>query len=398
MIPRHLLGVLQSAASRFAVVTLTGPRQSGKTTLARAAFPTHRYVSLENPDRRAVALEDPRGFLAAAQKPVIFDEIQRAPDLFSYLQGIVDTDPTPGQYILTCSQNLLLLSSITQSLAGRAAVVHLMPLSHAELQRRPAFRLGKLFLPRDLLVPPAPGHWTEMAMTGFYPPIHDRGIPAQEWLAEYVSTYIERDVRQLLRVGDLEAFQRFVRLCAGRAGQLLDFTALGADTGIDRTTARSWVSVLEASFLVFRVPAYHQNFRKRLTRRSKLYFVDVGLLCYLLGIRSPAELRTHSARGAVFENLVVAELVKNQHHLRERPNLYFWRDSNRNEIDAIVDIEGGPVAIEIKSGETVALDWLKGLLTWRRMVGDPQARTLIIYGGNGDLPRQGVQVVSWHEL
>lgn len=379
-------------------MTLTGPRQSGKTTLARAAFPKHAYVSLEEPDRRTFALDDPRGFLSSVAKPVILDEIQRAPDLFSYLQGIVDQDATPGQYVLTGSQNFLLLSSIAQSLAGRAAVVHLLPFSRTELEERPLLQLDALLRPARPQRAAARVHWTDVAWTGFYPPIHDRGIPAQEWLAEYVATYVERDVRQVLRVGDLEAFQRFTRLCAGRAGTLLDYTALGADAGIDRTTARAWISVLETSFLVFRVPAYHRNFRKRLTRSPKLYFVDTGLLCYLLGIRGAEELRTHSARGAVFENFVLAELLKCQHHQRRRPAIYFWRDSNRTEIDAIVDIDSGPVALEIKSGETVAADWLKGLQYWRRILDDATAPAAIVYGGEGGLSRGGVSLISWNEL
>lgn len=310
MIPRNLAKELKLAATRYPVVTVTGPRQSGKTTLVQAVFPGHQYVSLEDPEQRAFALTDPRGFIEQYEKPVIYDEVQRTPDLFSYIQTIVDAKEEPGKFVLTGSQNFLLLKTTSQSLAGRCAVLHLLPFSLNELMAWPDLSLTEIghHFPsgRDA----AQLDLFKWLFTGCYPRIHDKKLPAQDWLKNYTATYIERDVRDLVQVGDLDAFQRFMGLCAGRTGQLLNLSSIATDCGITHTTARRWLSVLETSFIVMLLYSHRQNFNKRLMKSPKLYFLDTGLLCYLLRIRTPEDLTLHSSRGAIFESFVVSELYK----------------------------------------------------------------------------------------
>jgi hypothetical protein len=380
------------------VVTLTGPRQSGKTTLAQAAFPRHAYVSLELPDQRAFALEDPRGFLGQFEGPVIMDEIQRAPDLFSYIQVVVDERKRPGQFILTGSQNFLLLQSISQSLAGRAAVLHLLPFSLAELLGRKPITLLRLGAEVARGLKPPKPTLLETLFTGFYPRIHDQKIPPRDWLAGYYQTYLERDVRNVLNVGDLETFGRFVRLAAGRSGQLLNLSGLAADCGVTHTTARRWLSVLEASFMVALLRPYHKNFGKRLVKSPKLYFLDTGLLCFLLGVRSPAELYQHSARGAVFESLVLAELYKNFIHRGEQPSLYFWRDTGGHEIDLVLELSGRLVPIEIKSAQTVAEDFFDEIHYWQTLSRNRPGPAALIFGGDQAFCRSGIYVYPWFAL
>ncbi len=393
MVPRHLTSIVRRAASQYPVVSVNGPRQSGKTTLLRGAFPSHRYVSLESPDERTFALEDPRGFLGRFDGPVILDEAQRAPDLFSYIQTIVDADPAPGRFLLSGSRNFLLMQQISQSLAGRVRLTCLLPFSLGELTRREAPRIADLLAggPRR----PAPdGAWTEHAVRGFYPRIHDIGLDPGEWLAQYFQTYVERDVRNLTQVGDLEAFGRFVRLCAGRAGGLLNLSSLGNDGGVSHDTARRWLSVLEASFVTFCLQPYHRRFNRRLTRRARLYFVDTGLLCWLLRIRDAEQLASHAARGAVFENLMIAEALKVGCNAGEPPDLYHWRDQRGNEVDLIVDTPDGPHAVEMKSGQTVAGDFFKGIGHWRSLTGENAPATLV-HGGDESHVRNGVDVRAW---
>lgn len=397
VLPRALTKPLRKAAGQYPVVTVTGPRQSGKTTLVQSAFPRYAYVSLEDPDLRSLALEDPRGFLAQFDGPAILDEVQNVPQLLSYIQTLVDKRSRAGQFILTGSQNLLLLQSVSQSLAGRTAILHLLPLSLSEIHRRAPLSLdviGRRLPKQDRLLDL---DWPEVVWRGFYPSLQSNKVQPQSWLANYYRTYVERDVRSIVNVGDLETFSRFVRICAGRCGQLLNTVSLGNDCGITHTTVRRWLSVLEASFIIQLLRPYHQSFNKRLIKAPKLYFTDTGLLCYLLGIRSSRDLRSHSSRGAVFESFVVAELMKAHWHQGIEPSLWFWRDSGGHELDLILDHHGSNVAIEIKSGETVASDYYDGLKYWQAMaVGI--SPTALIYGGNRMLRSHGTMTLPWSAL
>ncbi|MFH1530583.1 MAG: ATP-binding protein [Pseudomonadota bacterium] len=395
MIPRTLSHVLLTDATRYPVITVTGPRQSGKTTLVQATFQDHEYVTLEDPDERRIALEDPRGFLGRFRNGVILDEAQRAPELFSYIQGIVDQEDRPGRFVCTGSQNFLLARSVSQSLAGRAAVRHLLPLSFDELRGQ---ETETPFMHLDAArVAPQKDLW-ETLFTGFYPRIHDKLLPPQDWLGSYHQTYLERDVRDLINVGDLEAFRLFMGLCAGRSGQLLNLSSLGADAGISQPTARRWLSVLEASFLVMRLPSHHRSFKKRLVKSPKLHFLDTGLLCYLLRIRSPEELILHSQRGAVFESFVISELMKRSLHHGQAPELFFWRDATGHEVDLLLDRSGGPIPVEIKSGATIPSDAFRGLDHWRILAGVPESRAVLVYGGDQLHQRRGVEIRPWWAL
>ena len=398
MIARHLRSALRAAARDAPVVTLTGPRQSGKTTLARTAFPRHDYASLEDPDLRTFALEDPRGFLDQYRRGVVIDEAQRAPDLFSYVQTLVDRDDRPGRFVLSGSQNFLLLRSISQTLAGRCAILHLLPFSFTELASLPAVDVSGLGrrIPRRRRVPEA--DLPDTLFRGFYPRIHDKKLDARRWLRDYHQSYVERDVRELVNVGDLEAFRLFVRLCAGRNGQLLNLSGLASDAGVTHTTARRWLSILEASFLVVRLRPHHRNFNKRLVKSPKLYFLDTGLLCYLLGIGSPAELRLHAARGNVFESFVLSELLKARLHRGDEAALYFWRDAAGHEIDFVIADGEKLTPVEVKSGQTVAGDFFAGLRFWRALAGDPAAPAALVYGGDRSFRREGFTVYRWSDL
>jgi predicted AAA+ superfamily ATPase len=398
MIRRRLATNLRRAAKSYPIVTVTGPRQSGKTTLVKAVFTGYEYASLEDPDLRSFALEDPRGFLSHFAGPVVLDEVQRCPELFSYLQTRVDEDGSAGQYILSGSQNFLLLRSISQSLAGRTAIFHLHPFSRSEIQGRkplPLSSIGKT-VPRrrsgndaDLM---------NVLFTGFYPRIHDKGLDPGRWLADYYRTYVERDVREIVNVGDLETFGRFVRLCAGRNGQLLNLSSLASDAGVTHTTAKRWLSILETSFLLLLLRPHYRNYNKRLVKTPKLYFLDTGLLCYLLRIRSAQDLHVHGSRGAVFESYVVSEFVKNFANAGQEPDLYFWRDSAGHEVDVLLETDGALTPIEVKSAQTVASDFFSGLDYWRRLTEDPEAPAALVYGGDKSFVRRAVSVYSWNAL
>jgi hypothetical protein len=399
MVPRALTKKLKKASNQFPVVTVTGPRQSGKTTLVKSVFRNYEYVSLELPDQRAFALEDPRGFLNQFDGPVVLDEAQRAPDLFSYIQVAVDKNRSkPGQFVLTGSQNFLLLQSISQSLAGRCAVLHLLPFSLSELMRRGQIlpeKFGQI-VPRNVKLPKR--NLLEVLFTGFYPRIHDKHLSPQDWLASYYQTYLERDVRNVLNVGDLESFGRFIRLCAGRNGQLLSLSGLASDCGITHTTVRRWLSVLEASFIVMLLCPHYKNFGERLIKSPKLYFLDSGLLCYLLQVKSPQELQHRAERGAIFESFVVSELCKNFVHRGEQPSLYFWRDSSGHEVDIIIDIGGRLIPVETKSAQTVASDFFDTLTFWRSLSGNADSPAALVYGGDQSYKRSGVAIYPWFLL
>lgn len=385
MIPRTLASRARALARKFPAVTITGPRQSGKTTLARMAFPNHPYASLEAPDVREFASEDPRGFLAQFPRGAVLDEVQRVPRLASYLQGILDAPDRSGSWILTGSQDFSLLASLSQSLAGRTAVLHLLPPSLEELRRFPK-------PPRTLF---------EVLFAGSYPRIHQERIAPRDFLAAYVATYLERDVRQVLNVGDLAAFQSFVRLCAGRAGSLLNLSNLGADAGISQPTARAWLSALEAAFLAFRLRPFLPNLRKRLIKTPKLYFFDSGLLCFLLGIREPEQLRQHPMRGAVFESWVISEVLKASHHRGLAPSAFFFQDRRGHEVDLVVEQGIRITAAEIKSASTLSGDFLEPLLSFRALLaerGGPEAALALVHGGEQASIRRGVRSVPWSQL
>lgn len=383
MIPRVLQAKLLALARKFPVVTVTGPRQSGKTTLCRATFSKKAYVSLEAPDVRAYALEDPRGFLANYPEGAILDEVQRAPQLLSYLQTEVDARPGRGRFILTGSANLALLESVSQSLAGRTALLNLLPLSLDEVRLFPA-RSDDLSL---------------VLWRGSYPAVFDRKLSPQDWYASYVGTYLERDVRLILNVGDLAAFQTFLRLCAGRTGQLLNLSALGADCGVTHNTVKSWISVLEASFVAYRLAPFHSALRKRLVKMPKLHFYDSGLVCYLLGIRNPGHLRAHPLRGAIFETWVASEILKARLHRGLPGALTYFRDRKGTEVDLILDQDGDRVAVETKSGKTVAGDFFASLDAFARLHGGGPSRhrprQVVVYGGSERQERSGALVLPW---
>lgn len=325
MIARDVEEAFRGLLRGFPVVTLTGPRQSGKTTLARVIFAGRPYISLEDPDVRRMALEDPRAFLAGLPDGAVLDEVQRTPELLSYLQARVDADGRMGLFLLTGSQQFGLMSGITQSLAGRSAFIELLPFSLNELGRAGI----------------SPPSLDEMLLAGGYPPLYDRSLLPKAWFPAYVTAYVERDVRQILKVQDLEVFQRFVRLCAGRSGQILNLASLATDCGITHNTAKAWISVLEASYVLFLLRPHHENFSKRLIKSPKLYFYDTGLLCWLLGIQNAGQLASHPLRGSIFETFVVSELVKSRLNRGERAAFSFWRDSNGNEIDVVADVGTG---------------------------------------------------------
>ena len=379
MFSRDIESTLSSLLQGFPVVTITGPRQSGKTTLARALFSGKPYASLEDIDQREFAEADPRGFLAQFPDGAVFDEAQRAPHLFSYLQTLVDQDKRRGLFVLTGSQQFQLLSHITQSLAGRVAMLPLLPFSLGELQDAKR-------APRDL---------SELLFTGLYPPIYDRALEPGIWYSNYVASYLERDVRQMVNVRQLGLFQRFLRMCAARTGQLINLSALANDCGITHNTAKAWLTVLEASYIVHLLMPHHRNFSKRLVKTPKLYFLDSGLAAWLMGIQTPKQIDTHAQRGALFETWVVGELLKQRYNRALSSNLYFWRDRTGREVDVIAEQGDALIPIEIKAGQTISADWFSALDQWRTLAGKEAGKPHLIYGGDRTQNRTGCKVIPW---
>jgi predicted AAA+ superfamily ATPase len=381
MIKRDAEPTIRKLLPSFPIVTITGPRQSGKTTLAQSIFSQKPYFSFEDPDIRRIAHDDPRGFLSQIPEGAVLDEVQRIPDMLSYLQTHVDKSTQTGLFLLTGSQHFGLLSTISQSLAGRTAFIDLLPFCLNELEQ------GGI----------RPLNLDQMLLTGGYPPIYDRNISPDTWMPAYVTAYLERDVRQLLNVHDLDTFQRFVRLCAGRSGQILNLSSLATDCGITHNTAKSWISVLEASFILFQLRPHHANFRKRLVKSPKIYFYDSGLLCWLLGIHNIDQLQTHPLRGSIFETFVISELKKNLFNRQLSAKLYFWRDSNGREVDAILDFGDKLMPIEIKSGQTINRDFFTGLEHWLSLAGDKAFSPALIYGGTQNQNRKGIRILGWDQ-
>ncbi|MEG0899745.1 MAG: ATP-binding protein [Oscillospiraceae bacterium] len=381
MIERVLKIRLLELAKKYPIVTLTGPRQSGKSTLLKTSFPEYKYVSLEDLDMRLFATEDPRGFLTTYPDKTIIDEVQRVPSLFSYIQTHTDNENKEGMYLLAGSHNFLLMENINQSLAGRTAILRLLPFSHYEMKQ-------------GNILPPTVD---EEIFKGAYPRLYDKDIAPTDYYPFYIQTYVERDVRLMRNIGDLSKFIRFLKLCAGRIGQLLNISSLANECGVSVTTATSWISILEASYICYLLKPDHNNYAKRLVKAPKLYFYDTGLACSLLDIRSADQIATHFLRGGLFENLVINEFVKETYNKGEELSISFWRDSTGNEVDLLRTIEGKQYAYKIKSGATYSSDFFKGISKWAKLSGATLEQCFAIYNGDRDMKTSQGEVIKWYK-
>jgi len=377
MVVREISSHLRTLASHYPVITLTGPRQSGKTTLVRQVFKEKAYINLELLDQREFARSDPRGFLRRIPDGAILDEIQHVPELLSYIQGIVDEKRVNNLFVLTGSQQFEVLNRVSQSLAGRTALLKLLPFSFTEVKNN--YDISSI---------------NQLLFKGFFPRIYDQNLEPSQALQYYFETYIERDLRQLIQIKNLSQFQKFVRLCAGRTGQLLNLNSLGNDAGVSHTTAREWLSLLEASYMIFLLEPFHRNLGKRLIKSPKLYFYDTGLACHLLGIEKEGQVDSHPLRGSLFENLVIAELVKFRFNQGKGINLNFYRDSTGNEIDVIYNIAQEILPIEIKAGETVTPDYFKGLLSLEKVIASYPYGRCIVYNGDHEETRGDITITG----
>jgi len=378
MIQREAETELKILAAQFKAVAIVGPRQSGKTTLVQKVFDGKPYVNLENPDMRRFAMEDPRGFLSNYPQGAILDEIQRVPELFSYLQQILDEHQANGMFILTGSNNFLLQESISQSLAGRVSYLFLLPLTISEIGGREKNADGIIF-------------------KGCYPALYNNATDASRFYANYIRTYVERDVRLIKNITDLYLFEKFLRLCAGRIGQLLNMSSLASEVGVDVKTISSWIGVLEASFIVFRLQPYHKSFNKRVVKMPKLYFYDTGLAVALLGIESTDQLAFHSSRGSLFENMVIVDFLKGRYNNGKLNNLFFWRDSKGNEIDLLLEGGDSRLPVEIKSGQTISEDSFRGIRFWNKLT--DTAGGYLVYGGEATQRRSnGITVIPFNSI
>lgn len=382
MISRENYKSIKETLGKYPIIVVTGPRQAGKTTVLRNMFSEYRYVSLENPDIRNFAVRDPRGFMDEYDDKVIFDEIQRAPEIFSYLQQIVDDNNVMGQFILSGSQNSHLIEHITQSLAGRVAIFRLFPFQFSEMKEAG-------WLSNDLAT---------VFTKGFYPAIFERKVDQDRYYADYIDTYIKRDVSQLVNVQDSRSFGNFIKLCAIRAGQLLNLNDLARDAGISHTTARNWISVLEASYILFTLQPYFVNYGKRTIKAPKLYFYDVGLLCHLLSIRKGEISPLHSMWGNIFENLIVSELTKQNSHWSLHRDYYFWRDSKGNEVDLLYEYAEAIQTYEIKSSSTILEKMFKGLVYFKSLTKDQSTKPILVFGGKKGQKRTDFTVLPWEKV
>lgn len=380
MIERTLKTKLLEMIGKYPIVTLTGPRQSGKSTLLKYSFPDYKYVSLEDPDMRVYAQTDPRGFLATYPDKTIIDEAQRVPELFSFLQTHIDSQSKEGMYLLAGSHNFLMMQTIGQSLAGRTAILKLLPLSHREMKS------GNVL----------PDNVDEEIFMGAYPRLYDKNIFPTDFYPYYIQTYVERDVRLLKNVGDLSKFIRFIKLCAGRIGQLLNLSSLANICGIAVSTATSWLSLLEASYIVYLLKPDNNNYSKRLVKSPKLYFYDTGLACSLLEIKEASQVKTHFLHGSLFENLVINEFVKASLNKGEEPLLNFWRDKTGNEVGLLHTVGNKQYAYEIKSGSTYSQDYFKGISFWTKLSGAPSEQCKAIYTGDTSYKTSKGEVLPWN--
>ena len=382
MIKRTISERLISLSKKNPVLTITGPRQSGKTTLAESVFPGYYFISLENPDNLDFALSNPKGFLKTYGQKIIIDEVQYAPNLFSYIRTIVDKKKRNGLYILTGSQNLLLNAEISQSLAGRVINFNLLPFSYNEL-RNTKYKINRL---------------SEMIVKGFYPRIYYSGLKSSDWYPSYIQDYLERDVRKIVNVGNINTFRNFLRICAGRCGQILNLSSIGNDLGISYQTVKKWLSVLEQSYIVYLLQPYYKNFNRRVIKSPKLYFYDTGLVCSLLGIKSPESYELHYLKGNIFETFVISEILKNKFNTGSNNELCFWRDSNGNEIDCIISSGLNLKAIEIKAGTKIKSGFTKTLYMWNKFNVNKNDDLNLIYGGSENQKRNSVKISGWNSL
>ncbi|MBI5915899.1 MAG: ATP-binding protein [Bacteroidetes bacterium] len=382
MIPRLLGQQILAAAQKMPVVAVTGPRQSGKSTLVQQIFPEYSYANLEDIEQRKFAKDDPKGFLLNLGEKAIIDEVQHSPDLLSYIQVTVDRQKMAGQFVISGSQNLLLMESVSQSLAGRVAIFNLLPFSLEEIQDT-SFAL------------PA---YEDYLVKGFYPRIYDLNLEPTAWLLDYIQTYVERDLRQVVNVSDLGAFRQFLEICAGRIGQLVNFSDMGSLVGVSYQTINKWLSVLQTSFIVHLLRPYHQNYNKRIVKTPKLYFYDTGLACALMNLRSVDDLNRHFAKGALFENFVVNEILKNHLNRNLHPRHYFWNAAGAHEIDLLLDKGGRLLPIEIKSGRTINPHFFDSLKYFQSLSGALPEDSILVYGGEETQKRSLAQVVGWRKL
>ncbi len=377
MIKRDIAAELHECCAEYPVVTILGPRQSGKTVLVKENFPDKKYLSLEDPDIRQAAELDPRGFLQQVDDGAILDEVQRLPILLSYLQGIVDDRPQPGRFVLTGSHQPDLHNAVSQSLAGRTALLTLLPLSFAELQQLPGER-----------------QTYELIANGFFPGLRYKNLKPERFYNGYLQTYVERDVRALLNLKDLSRFQQFLTLLAGRVGQIINYTSLSNDIGVSATTIKSWLSVLKATYVVFELPPFYENIKKRVVKSPKIYFADTGLVSFLLGIRNAEQARRDPLRGGLYENLVILELMKRWLNKGRRPDFYFFRDTHGNEVDLLIREQGKLLPVEIKSAATFSNRFLKGIERFRKLSANCRRQAVVLYDGNQQLVVKGTRVLN----
>ncbi len=379
-IKRHIAAQIKVALKKYPIIAITGPRQSGKTTLSKMLKPDYNYVNLEDITLRNFAKSDPKGFMETYKDGVIIDEIQYAPQLFSYLQVFTDLRQKNGEYIITGSQNFLLLENITQSLAGRVAIFNLLPFSVGELQ-------SGNYIFKD---------WEEYLLYGSFPRKWINNIDAFDFYDNYVKTYVERDVRMIKNISNLDTFQKFIQLLAGRTGQLFNQSSLGSELGLDNKTINAWLNLLEASFIAFRLKPYYNNFSKRVVKTPKIYFYDTGLLTYLLGIRTVKDLQLHFAKGQLFENFILLEKIKQTWNLNSHEKYFFWRDTTGNEVDLLIERNQDLLSVEIKSGKTIHPDFFKALNHFKKI--NPNAISYLVYGGNEKQKRTDCTILGFQDL